>query len=115
MTDSASRKLDEPASSRREVERGISRLKVVNSIRYIGLPVAALSAVAAATTASIAFPIVAGGAAAAIGVGEFLARRERAKLDARLRDLEARHILGHEEVEKFLSTANSVTVAGPST
>jgi len=114
MTDSASRELDEAASSRLEVERGISRLKVVDRIRYVGLPVAAVSAVAAATTASIAFPIVAGVAATAIGVGEFLARRERAKLDARLQDLEARHILGHEEVEKFFSTANSITVAGSS-
>jgi hypothetical protein len=113
MTDNASRERNEAARSRLEVERSISRLKFVNWVRIAALPFAAFSGAVAAATAPIAFPIGAGGAAAAIGVGEFLARRERTKLDARLRDLEARHILGHEEVEKFLSTANSITVAGP--
>jgi hypothetical protein len=114
MTDNASRERNEAARSRLEVERSISRLKVVNWVRIAALPFAAFSAAVAAATAPIAFPIGAGVAAAAIVVGEFLARRERAKLDMRLRDLEARHLLGHEEVEKFLSTANSMTVAGPS-
>jgi hypothetical protein len=101
------------ATSRREVERSISRLKVVNGVRIAALPFAAFSAAVAAVTTPIAFPIGAGVAAAAVGIGGFLARRERAKLVASLRDLEARHILNHEEAEQFLATANSMTIAGP--
>ncbi len=111
MTDSVA---VDTSKERLDVEHTMSRLQVVNWLRYGSLPIAAIAAGAAATTVPIAFPIIAGAAAAAIGVGEFVARRERAGLDARLRDLEARHVLRPEEVQKIKYTANNVTVAGSS-
>jgi hypothetical protein len=114
MSDIVARQL-EASKVRLEIKHAMSRLEAVNWLRYGSLPIAAIAAGAAATTSPIAFPIVAGVAAAAVGVGQFFARRERAELDKRLRDLEARHVLRPEEVQKIRSTANNFTVAGSST
>src|SRR5437588_13054806 len=111
MTDFSSVELK---GSRDEVERSLTRLKVVNGLRYVSLPVAAIAAGISATTAPIAFPLVAVVTAAAVGIGEFLARKERAQLDLHLRDLEARNAVGPEELKNISSAANTFTVAGSS-
>jgi uncharacterized protein YlxW (UPF0749 family) len=103
------------AMDRQEIERSIARLQTINKLRSIGLPIAAVSAgVAAVISAPIAFPVVAGLAAAATIVGEVASRRERARLDAQLRDLEDHRAFNAEEVEKYSNTANNFTVGGSS-
>lgn len=112
MTENSTLELE---TSRDDVQRSLARLRLVNGLRYVSLPVAAIAAGVSATTAPIAFPLVAAAAAAAVGIGEFFARKERAQLDAHLRDLEARHAVGSEELKNISSTANTFTVAGSST
>jgi hypothetical protein len=105
----------EAAADRQKVERSLQRLKFINRLRGFGLPAIAAAALAGAALAvPIVFPVVAGAVAAIIIGGEFVARRERARLDARLRDLENRHAFDHEEAKRISFAANSFTVAGSS-
>jgi hypothetical protein len=100
------------AAERHEIERSIARLKSINNLRSIGLPIVAVSAVVAAISAPIVFPVVAGLVTAATIVGEFASRRERAQLDAHLRDLAERRAFSAKEVEEYSNAANYFTVAG---
>src|SRR5947208_15244374 len=86
-------------TSRNDFQRSWKRLRLVNGLRYVSLPIAAIAAGVSATAAPITFPLVAAAAAAAVGIGEFLARKERAQLDAHLRDLEVRLAVGPEELK----------------
>jgi HEPN domain-containing protein len=85
-------------------------------ISYATLPVVAIAAgVAAIAAAPIAFPVVALLAAAAVGVRELVARRERKEIDNRLKDLQSRHAVTSGEAEKIVFTANTIITAGSST
>jgi len=97
-----------------ELQRSINRLQFVSRIGYASLPIALLGAGLGATVAPIAFPIVAGTAAVAVGIGEAWARRERARLDASIKAMETRRVISAEEAKALTATANTVTVAGSS-
>ena len=87
MTNSASSSELQTSAERQAVERLIARLKVVNVLRYLALPAAAIGAGVSAAAAPIAFPIAAGVAVVVLGIGEFVARRERKELDEHLQAL----------------------------
>jgi hypothetical protein len=106
---------EEAARDRLEIKRALGRLKTLSFLSYGSLPVAALAAGVAASTAPITFPVVAGVAAAAVGLGEFLARRERRELTDRLNKLKNQRVLDATEVANISSTANTFTIAGSST
>jgi hypothetical protein len=103
------------ATARQELQRALGRLKVVNVIRYASLPLAVIGAGVAATTAPIAFPLVALGAAAAVGLGDHYARKERREIDSRLNELKRHHAVRSSEANTILFTANTFTTAGSST
>jgi hypothetical protein len=104
---------DGQKTDREEIERRIVNLRLVENVRLLALPVAAASA-----AVGIAFPVVfgvgAGIAALALGAGEFFARGQRKILDEEIERFKTRYGAEGAEITKLSSSANTLTVTGPS-
>jgi hypothetical protein len=96
---------------RAHIEQRLSRLRLVENVRRLALPIAAGSAVIGVFIPPV-FPIGAGIAAAALGVGEFYMRAQRKALGEEIKTFEDRY--GTKEGATLSSSANRITVGGPS-
>lgn len=97
-------------AERRELNRGVAGLKVARAVRFAGLPILAVSAVASVAVGPVVFAAV----AVAVGAAEFIADRyakqEKARVDNLLKHLEDRDVVKLGEAAQISSVANSAAV-----
>lgn len=99
---------------RKDVERRLSRLKILDAIRSGSLPAVAAVAVAAGFSAPLAFPIAAVVGAGLVAIAQGVFRHERQILDREIRELEQRHGVADQVLKDFSSETNRLTVGGSS-
>jgi hypothetical protein len=102
------------STARGEIESRISWLKRLHAAKYAALPLVAIGA-GAGLFIPVAFPAIAGTTAALVGAAEIFSRNQRKILQEEIKAYKDRFNASEKEITALSSSANTVTVSGPST
>lgn len=97
-------------TERRQLERGLTYLRLIKVARVASLPILAISAAASVATGPIVFSAVATVVGAVLLAAEVFAKREKEHVDGLLNDLQSHQAIEQKEVDRVKFVANSAAI-----
>lgn len=107
------RAINDDVVSRDDIEQRLARLKFVERVRAVALPLAAVGASAGIFIPGL-FPAVAGVAAGAVFASELFSRYQRKIIEREIEGLKTEGSVSKKVINDLSSSINRLTVAGPS-